>query len=946
MLRHRRKLLTETLLLGIAVTFVVIVADALRLLEPLEDWFYDQRALTCQHFAPPPTTQLVHLDIDDRALEVIGAWPWPRSKLAAIFDELALARPKAVATDIIFPEPQDVSYVPGADGKFDRIDHDALLAGSLKRLGCAVVPVALFSTKLPDSLLAVAALNELEGNLELTPAQLAANLQHRGSATARQEPQIASLFFPLRREAVFARIYDLLNHASSRRAPQLPVTQPSDAVRELLRPQSAQIAMSSPLTSIISQQFQRAAAINELQKLTPLKPSGAPELTVARGSFYAPILPFVQSAKATGFVDFFNKGAVRNVPLVAEYDGHLYPQIGFALALRTLDIDPGAVRYGTDRITLPRPGGSDIVIPIHSSDASNPARCLLQIPWFGSRDWATMYDPPHHELSKQHIPILKLWQIGELERKLRVNVREADAALLTVLVFANQDLAKAHEQSSPAADDFQRKLIAIVKAIDHPDVKGFYAQLAAIPAEKQDDDTRKFLAAHQQLTVVLPQSRALLQELTTQRSELFKVIRGNAVLVGWTATGLAADFVRTPLHDHCPGVVVHGAVFNAIVTRHFWRPTPRWVILGSTLTLGILTALAAVGLPAIGGFVAAIALLAGYLLINGVVFFDYFGLLIGVAAPVLSIGLVWTACALYRIIVETRERERIKARFQTYVDPMLVTYVLEHPEHVSLRGEVKELSVVFTDLANFTALSEKLGEKSVSLLNEYLGFMVPIIRRHRGYVNKFLGDGIMCFYGAPAESDTHAQDAVRTVLEMRGAMDVFNQKMAASDYPALTVRAGVSTGKMVVGDAGAIDASDYTVLGDAVNFGSRLEGANKYLGTEILVSGRTAAIANDEFLFCPVGRVRVAGKTEGVDVFEVMGLLKSATALQRQVVALWTSIISAFAEQRFDVCFEAIDEIERLTGPSKLTSLYQEISRRQVSNHTNDWDGTISLSDK
>jgi class 3 adenylate cyclase/CHASE2 domain-containing sensor protein len=946
MLRHRRQLLTETLLLGIAVTLILIIADALRLLTPLDDWFYDQRVLLCQQSSPPPTTQLVHLDIDDRALEVIGAWPWPRSKLAAMFDELALAKPKAVATDILFPEAQEVSYVPAPGGKFQRIDHDALLAASLQKLGCAIVPAALFSAKTPATPLATSMLSELEGNLELTAAQLAENLHHRGFATPQQDAEIAMLYFPMRREAVFARVYDLLSHATARRAPQLPVTRPSDAVRELLRPQLSQINASSPLTRIIDQQFQRAAAITALQKLTPLKPPNSPELTLARGSFYAPLQPFVQAARATGFVDFFSSGAVRNVPLLAEYDGHLYPQLGLSLAMRMLDIDPAAIRFTPNRITLPKSDGHDIVIPTHPGDPSSPAQSLMQIPWFGSSDWATMYDSPHHEQPRQHIPILKLWQVGEIQRKLLANAAEAHAAILTVLVFANQDLAKVYEQSPPPADDLPSLLATMRRTLEHSDVKDFYAQLAAIEPGKQDDDTRKFLAAHRQLIEALPQTQKLLDELTSQRAELLHELNGNAVLVGWTATGAAADFVRTPLHDHCPGVVVHGAVFNAIMTRHFWSPAPPWILLAITFILGMLTALAAVGLPAIGGFICAICLLLGYVLLNGFVLFGQFNLLVGVAAPVLSITLVWTVCSLFRMILETRERERIKSRFRTYVDPILVNYVLEHPEHASLKGEVKELSVVFTDLANFTTLAEKLGEKSVDLLNEYLSHMVPIIRRYGGYVNKFLGDGIMCFYGAPADSLTHAQDAVRTVLDMRLAMAAFNQKMAAGDYPALSVRAGVSTGKMVVGDAGAIDASDYTVLGDAVNLGSRLEGANKYLGTEILVSGRTAQLAKDDFLFRPVGRLRVAGKTEGVEVFEAICPLQSATADQHQIVLLTTLAVTAYQQQRLTQCITSLGTLEELTGPTPLSSLYRQLCENYQITPTETWDGIISLTDK
>src|SRR5947209_20299560 len=131
MIRLRRKLLVDTLLLGVALTLLVIVADQLGLLRPLEHWFYDQRALRCQQFAPRPTTQLVHLDIDDRAIDVIGRFPWSRSKLARIFDELARANPKAVATDIIFPDPEEATYQPLPNGTFARIDGDAIYAAAI-----------------------------------------------------------------------------------------------------------------------------------------------------------------------------------------------------------------------------------------------------------------------------------------------------------------------------------------------------------------------------------------------------------------------------------------------------------------------------------------------------------------------------------------------------------------------------------------------------------------------------------------------------------------------------------------------------------------------------------------------------------------------------------------------------------------------------------------------
>jgi adenylate cyclase len=225
--------------------------------------------------------------------------------------------------------------------------------------------------------------------------------------------------------------------------------------------------------------------------------------------------------------------------------------------------------------------------------------------------------------------------------------------------------------------------------------------------------------------------------------------------------------------------------------------------------------------------------------------------------------------------------------------------------------------------------------------------MVPIIRRHKGYVNKFLGDGIMCFYGAPADSRTHAADAVRTVLDMQSAMTKFNETLIEQDLPPLTVRAGVSTGKMVVGDAGASDASDYTVLGDAVNFGSRLEGANKYFGTRIMVSGRTVEAAADQFLFRPLGRVRVLGKTEGVDVFEAVAPLDRATDAQKKMVELTKAMVEAYQAQRLAACVDAVVALnQHAGGVSKLTMIYRDLCEKYIAEPPEHWDGTISLTEK
>jgi adenylate cyclase len=372
-------------------------------------------------------------------------------------------------------------------------------------------------------------------------------------------------------------------------------------------------------------------------------------------------------------------------------------------------------------------------------------------------------------------------------------------------------------------------------------------------------------------------------------------------------------------------------MFNQIMTGEVWRTLPRWVTLLATVAVGVLATLAVSFLPPWKALVAAAGLIAGYLALNGYLLFDYGNLILGAAGPVVAVGAVYSGGTLAKLAVERWERARITKRFSSYVDPKLVEFVLEHPEQAHFEGQVREMSVAFCDVAGFTRLTETRGSETVTILNELWGVVVPAIQQHGGLINKFMGDGIMFFFGAPEQSPHHARDAVTTILAVRKAVDRFNAEIAPPrKWPALELRCGVSTGNMVVGDAGYTTSdsetrADYTVLGDNVNLGSRLEAANKAVGTRALVTDRTYELSKDAgILFRPVGKLCVVGKQTGVMTYEPMALLDDATEQQKSLAAATRAVVESFLDGRLEECLAAIDRMESQHGPGKLTAVYRE----------------------
>jgi len=351
-----------------------------------------------------------------------------------------------------------------------------------------------------------------------------------------------------------------------------------------------------------------------------------------------------------------------------------------------------------------------------------------------------------------------------------------------------------------------------------------------------------------------------------------EALKDKVVLVGATAVGIY-DLRVTPFSGISPGVEIQATVMDNLLRGNFIRLPPLALPLALTLvlTLGVAMGLVLPRLSAAWGFIFTVWVLGLYLGVNYFLF-SRAGLQLELFYPLGEIVLVYLGITMQKFLAEEKERLRIRKAFESYVAPTVVHEMLKHPERLRLGGERRELSILFSDIRGFTSLSEDLApETLVALLHDFLNPMSEIIVRHQGTIDKYIGDAIMALFNAPLETPDHARLACRTALEMTGTLAALGKEWAAQGRPQIRVGIGINTGMAAVGNMGSDRLFDYTAIGDNVNLASRLEGLNKYYGTDILISEGTARSLNGDFLLREVDLVRVKGKMQPLTIYELLG---------------------------------------------------------------------------
>lgn len=708
---------------------------------------------------------------------------------------------------------------------------------------------------------------------------------------------------------------------------------------------------------------------------------------------YVPVLAALASAaRRCGFVVFRADadGITRWMPLMIRREGEpeIMPQLAFGLACDLLHIPPDAIQ--------PAPGGLRAGALRIQLDSGN--RTLIP--------WTSPAEQRRHRL--RHVPIVKLHEVYDRRRLIERNgryIRDTLERIVTADVFPAQpadayaaqlaelkrlrraramaDLRRAAGEiargearpttvpsSRPATTPadaelrLERRIAELASATSAyqseclAQLDAERAALAGRPPEslsraererlenlnwvrRQLDDAQldRYRAANARLTA----------EIETTLGELRRLLSGRIVLIGYTATALA-DMTPVPTSERAPGVLAHYYLLNGMLNGRLITWAQSWQNALVALAAGLLVSLGAARLtPFRAALLAAgVTLLAAA---TAVAAFYAYAHWIAVTPPIAAAASAFLAISFFQYAFVDRERRQLAAALGQYTSRAMARQMAENPE-LCRRAEIRPVTTVFTDLRGFTAISERIGaDRTQRLLNVCLGRMTDVFLRHEGMVNKFLGDGVFAFWNPVIYPQAdHAQRACAAALdlldELRALIDEQRRGGGDDAFQQLGLRIGIATGNAVVGPCGSEQKYDYTCIGDSVNLSARLESANKFYGTSVLVSSVTRQAA-DAFVYRPLGRVQVKGRQQVTSVYELVARPGAADERRLACIRLFSEALEAFEERRFAHAAELFAAAVQAQPDDPIAryylSLCQSLHRAPP---PDDWTPAIELTEK
>ena len=428
------------------------------------------------------------------------------------------------------------------------------------------------------------------------------------------------------------------------------------------------------------------------------------------------------------------------------------------------------------------------------------------------------------------------------------------------------------------------------------------------------------------------------------------LFKNKMVIVGATAVGIY-DLRVTPFSAVYPGVEIHATVIDNILHQNFlvhsgWT---KFIDVCAIILLGLLVGITIPRAKAAQGILLILILLGLFTLMNGYIF-AHFNIWLNLIYPTLTMMTIYLGITVYRYMTEEKEKKKIRGAFQYYLTSSVINEMLKDPSKLKLGGDKKNLTVLFSDIRGFTSFSETMTpEQLVHLLNEYLTAMTDIVFKYDGLLDKYMGDAIMAVYGAPLDQPDHPLRACRTALDMMKELKKLQKKWAEEGQPILDIGIGISSGDMVVGNMGSQMRFDYTVMGDSVNLGSRLESINKEYGTNIIISEYTYEAVKDVLLCRELDSVRVKGKNLPVKIYELLGEKKDTTDTEEyaELIRRFNEALEKYKQAHWDEAIVSCHQVLEIRPDDPPSCLYIRRCEDLKENPPPiPWDGAFTMTKK
>jgi adenylate cyclase len=690
-----------------------------------------------------------------------------------------------------------------------------------------------------------------------------------------------------------------------------------------------------------------------LESLPLPRVRGEAPITYTTADIRPAIYPVLSPAAGAGFpnVEIDEDGVRRRLYLILEYQGKYYPQLAFSSLYAKIgspDITIQKDRIILENAEMPGKGKKTVTIPLAEDG-------MVLINWPKKTYWESFRHLSYWYLElyrRQTDALVKGLELMEADQYLTYHsdphfldvFREAQVLRGELLKGIVPGGIQAYREKRA---EFFKKTDEFLRGPAESTILGIIDAIINSPQHSEAEKT-EYREIHDQVVKNYANLRSLFGELQNTRETLAKNLDGAYCIIGNTATS-TTDIGVNPFVKNYENVGTHASIANTILQEKFLDDTPWWYAAAAAFVLSLLVYFLLRNMDPLPSILVGTGFVL-FVIFAGTGIFLATGVYPNLITPTLSVFFTFLIIAFIKFLITAREKSHIRNAFGHYLSADVINDLLTNPDKLRLGGEKKYITAMFTDVKGFSTISEQLDPSDlVKLLNAYLTEMCNIILDLRGTIDKFEGDAIISFFGAPVEFNDHAAKALTAAIRMKKAETELNKKFfedKMTPHPLLT-RIGINTGDMVVGNMGTAQKMDYTIMGNAVNLAARLEGVNKQYGTWLLTSEYTQAGAGQDFSLRKLDKVRVVGINTPVRLYEVVDEKSQIPPDIKEAVAIFHAGLDHFENKDWEKAKKRFQEVIKTVpedGPA--TTFLKRCDTYIQTPPPDTWDGVFNLTFK